>query len=166
MSQFLDRFAFKNPKKLNDKKPDSLVQAIHNKQYVPHGSRGKSVQQLTASNCTEDESFIFAYLDKKRERRAAFENEDEDRMSVDDDEFEAYLDGLAGRKKNKKGEDPDDDFDLDFLADLEGDEQARKSKKDKQKGNDDADDDWDSDGAGGSDDNDECVFFSQYCLLI
>lgn len=101
LSQFLERFAFKNPKKGADKKHDSIVQAIHNRPYVASGSRGQSVNSLTSSNCTEDERFIFEYLNKKREIRAAYAAADEDN-DVDDDEFERYLDSL-GAKKKKKG---------------------------------------------------------------
>lgn len=133
------------------------MQAIHSKQYAPHGSRGQSVKQLTESNCTEDERYIFAYLNKKKEIREAYgADDDEDRMDVDDDEFEAYLDGLAGKKKKKKkGDDDDDDEDvdedLDFLADLEG-EQGKPMKKAKRKSNDDEDDDWGSDGSDANED--------------
>lgn len=155
LSQFLERFAFKNPKKIVDKKTDSLVQAIHNKQYVPLGSRGQSVKQLTADNCTEDERFIFEYLNKKREIRASQGPQaDEDRLSVDDDEFDAYLDGLGSSKKSKrKGSvvDGEEDEELDFLRELEGDLEGKKSKKArkvKSGENDELDDDWDSDGYG------------------
>lgn len=126
------------------------MQAIHNKQYTAHGSRGQSVKQLTASNCTEDERYIFEYINKKREIRAACGADDEDRMSVDDDEFEAYLHGLAGKKKKKgKGDDTESDEEFDFLADLEGGggDQGKPTKKPKQKSGDEADDDWDSDGS-------------------
>lgn len=81
-------------------------------------------------------------------RAAAGADGEEDRMSVDDDEFEAYLESLAGKKKKKKGkaDDADDDEEFDFLADLEG-EQGKPPKKPKQKRGEEADDDWDSDGS-------------------
>lgn len=89
----MDRFAFKNPKKDAENKQESVVQSFHHKHYTPHGSRGNSVKQLNNANCTEDERYIFEYLNRKRERQTALglnkrgENDDE----VDDDEFDAYL---------------------------------------------------------------------------
>lgn len=65
---------------------------MHNKNYTASGSRGLPVKELTKSNCTEDERFIFEYLQQKREKRAAFANDasdDDDVDSVNDDEFDA-----------------------------------------------------------------------------
>lgn len=121
LTQFLERFAFKNPKKLEEKKGGSIVQVIHNKPYTAHGSRGQSVKQLSAQNCTEDEAYIFEYLNKKREIRAAMADEED--MDVDDDEFENYLDSLASKKKKKTVENEEDlDDELDFLGEMEGDQ--------------------------------------------
>lgn len=116
LTHFLDRFAFKNPKKHAESKPESLVSSMHHKHYTPYGSRGKSVKQLSASNVTEDEKFIFDYLNQKRERLVAIglngePNENAD--TVDDDEFDAYLDGLGGKKKKNKSK-----GELDFMADF------------------------------------------------
>lgn len=108
------------------------------------------VQNLTKSNCSEEERFIFQYLEQKRAKRAAFkkasargDDEDSD-ASIDDDEFDDYLDGLGGKADA-------DEEDLDFLKDL-GDElkedeaQSKKNKK-KRKVDDDEEDeaegDWD-----------------------
>lgn len=161
LSQFLERFSFKNPKKLDDTKPtDSIVKAIYNKPYTRSGSRGLSVNQLTSTNCTEDERFIFEFLQRKRERHAALglDNKDDDdfvdKYAVDDDEFDAYLDGLTGagisKKKKKQGEDGADEGDenFDFLGELGDDLKTTKRKKDKNS-TDDGDeeaDDWNSDG--------------------
>lgn len=92
LTQFLDRFAFRNPKKPSeDVKSQSKVQLVHNKNYTASGSRGLPVKELTKSNCTEDERFILEYLQQKREKRAAFVNndDDDDADSVNDDEFDA-----------------------------------------------------------------------------
>lgn len=148
LTQFLERFSFRNPKNLDEKK--SSVQ--HHKNYKPHGSRGIAVQNLTKTNCTEDERFIFQYLEQKREKRAAFvktTNRDDDAdsiSSVGDDEFESYLDRLGGVDK-------EDDENLDFMGDLgeelQDDESKskKKGKKARKTGNDDDDDggDWDFD---------------------
>lgn len=143
LTHFLDRFAFKNPKK-DENKPESVVHTFHHKHYTPHGSRGKPVKQLSSANCTEDEKFIFEYLDKKRARQATLglTGEQSERFeSVDDDEFDAYLDSLGG-KKNKDGLD-DDEFDL------VGDFGDGKSNAEDDNG-----DDWESDGDDEDDDDD------------
>lgn len=135
LTHFLDRFAFKNPKKDTDQKPESLVQLMHHKHYTPHGSRGKSVKQLNAANVTEDEKFIFEYLNRKRERLAALgvSGDKHDDDVIDDDEFDAYLDSLGG--KGKKNSDGIDDEEFDFVGDF----------GDGKKSIDGDDGDWDED---------------------
>lgn len=162
ITQFLDRFCFKNPKKLENTKSDSIVKAIYNKPYTPSGGRGLAVNQLTSTNCTEDERFIFEFLQRKRERQAALglsnKNDEDsvDKYAVDDDEFDAYLDSLSGTGKSKKNkkhgaddiDDEEEEEDLDFLGEL-GDELKTTEKKRAKKQNavdDEEPDDWDSDG--------------------
>ncbi|XP_031631249.1 CCAAT/enhancer-binding protein zeta [Contarinia nasturtii] len=141
LTHFLDRFAFKNPKKDAENKPVSIVHAFHHKNYTPHGSRGKPVKQLSSASCTEDEKFIFEFLDKKRARQAALGLDQKDRFeSVDDDEFDAYLDGLGG----KKGKDGLDDEEFDILGDFG---EAKGTTEDDGE-------DWDSDGDDDDDDED------------
>lgn len=95
LTQFLDRFAFRNPKKTaDDPKSQSMSQLVHNKNYTARGSRGLPVKELSSSNCTEDERFILEYLQQKREKRATFakagsDDDDDDAESVNDDEFDA-----------------------------------------------------------------------------
>lgn len=153
LSHFLDRFAFKNPKKDNPSKAESLVQSLHNKNYTPHGSRGHSVMQLNSTNCSEDERFIFQYLNQKRERRAALgldKNQDDD--EIDDDEFDSYLDSLAGKGKDKEANADDEDF----VGDLE--QGLKKPKKSKRStGNDDDNEDWDSESDDQNDDDDDDI---------
>lgn len=145
LAHFLDRFAFKNPKKGEEQKPSSLVKSIHNKSYAPKGSRGQSVQHLTSVNCTEEEKFIFSFLDKKRERRAMFglDSKNDNVDDIDDDEFDSYLDSLGGKKSGKGEGDIDDEDDLDFLGDF--DDGSTKKPKNKGTDEDEADGDWDSD---------------------
>lgn len=67
LGHFLDRFAFKNPKKPKteenadgEKVPKKIIGVAQRKSdYVPSGSRGIPVQSLTADRCTEDERYIF-----------------------------------------------------------------------------------------------------------
>lgn len=121
-----------------------MVKSIHNKSYSSHGSRGQAVQRLTSANCTEDEKFIFAYLDQKRERKALFDQAGLDGDDIDDDEFEAYLDGLGGKKSGKTEVDVDDDEEFDFLGDF-NDGSTEKTTKGKKSKEDEGDADWDSD---------------------
>lgn len=93
LTQFLDRFAFRNPKKPTENvKSQSMAQLVHHKNYKASGSRGLPVKELTKSNCTEDEMFILEYLQQKREKQAVFaknESDEDDADSVNDDEFDA-----------------------------------------------------------------------------
>lgn len=158
LAQFLERFSFKNPKKQHDDKPASLVKAMYNRPYTSSGSRALSVNQLTSTNCTEEERFIFEFLERKRERRAVhnLDNETEDEFhnkhAVDDDEFDAYLDSLSGagsskKRKKRQADIDEDEEDLDFLTEL-GDDLKADGKKRGKKSVEDADAeeaDWDSD---------------------
>lgn len=58
LTQFLDRFSFKNPKK-GTAVEIQKKSTMNNKGYQAKGSRGQSVHLLTEKNCTEDEKFIF-----------------------------------------------------------------------------------------------------------
>lgn len=131
------------------------MKAVFHKNYRAHGSRGLAVRDLTKTNCTEDERFIFEFLELKREKQAMFKKDDDTESidSVDDDEFESYLNGLG--KKSKV----DDEDDLDFLNDL-GDElndggpkdKSKKKKKRNEDEEDDDDGDWDMDDNDNDDD--------------
>lgn len=142
ISYFLERFVFKNPKKTDSSKPVHILQK--NRFYKAFGSRGQSVHQLTDTNCTEDERFIFDFLNKKRERKTNLSIKN-DSKEIDDDEFDAYLDSL-GPKDKKSDADDSEDEECDFLADYK---ESASSKKKKSRKNDDLDDeenDLDDDG--------------------
>ncbi|XP_068149977.1 nucleolar complex protein 1 [Drosophila tropicalis] len=170
LPHFLERFAFKNPKKL-EQQPAAEATAIAHKRYTAFGSRGKSVRSLTKTNCTEDEMFIFNFLEHKRkqadlvaqsktqkqpdqvDKDEADENEDGgagevlQEGEVGDDEFEAYLDGYFGKKFKDGGDAEEEEDELNFLQELGGEMEADKSKqkdkKIKKKAADKADDDMD-----------------------
>lgn len=112
---------------------------MHHKHYTSHGSRGKSVKQLNAQNVTEEERFIFEYLNRKRERQAALGLNGEHADVVDDDEFDAYLDSLGG--KGKKGGVDDEEFD--FMGDFGNDQSNRMDGEDEDWDDEDDDDDDD-----------------------
>lgn len=170
LPHFLGRFAFKNPKKL-DYQPavEGAAASTAHKRYTSYGARGKPVKSLTKATCTEDEMFIFNYLEHKRkqaelvdkskkepkveEETAKAEGDDDLKEGeVDDDEFESYLDGFFG-KKAKEGEGEADEDELNFLEELGGELQADNSKKKQKKKKDDDEededmaDDWEDDGA-------------------
>lgn len=133
------------------------MQSIHSKSYTPHGSRGIPVNQLTSTNCTEDERFIFEFLTKKREKREAFKGVDAS-GDLDDDEFDAYLESLGGKKKKNKGGDEEDDEEFDFTGDFgeEFKDAATGTKKMRKERADGADeDDWGSDADGDDGESDK-----------
>lgn len=148
VSHFLERFSFKNPKKATEHKS-----AFH-KPYQAKGARGQSVYLLTAQSCTEDEKFIFDFIQRKREireKKIKLKDEDDDDVeSVDDDEFDAYLDSLGAKKDLDKS-----DRDFDYMSDLQKDgKKIKKASKEMDLSDDDdnPDDDWNS-VEGESDDN-------------
>lgn len=158
LTRFLDRFAFKNPKKVAEEQKEikSVVQAKHakTKDYKQHGSRGIPVTALTDRNCTEDERFIFNYLERRRQIRGSrgeAGDSDSEQGDLDDDEFDSYLDGLGSKKAD--GEDEEMDFmkEISSLPDAGG-EAETKGKKRKRASQDDEDDnadgehDWNEEG--------------------
>uniref|UniRef100_A0A1A9Z3C9 CCAAT-binding factor domain-containing protein n=1 Tax=Glossina pallidipes TaxID=7398 RepID=A0A1A9Z3C9_GLOPL len=160
LSHFLERFSFKNPKKINELKTENQV--AHGKDYLAKGSRGLPIKSLTKATCTEDEIYIFNFFEQKRQKAASKEirpldkEDDDDDLKtneVDDDEFEEYLNGYFG-KKVKKRESGEEQQDLDFLKELGDDLQAetKRGKKKKEKSNVDVDDandvDWTDDEEG------------------
>ncbi|XP_060651700.1 uncharacterized protein F23B12.7 [Drosophila nasuta] len=179
LPHFLERFAFKNPKKLEHQPVAEGAASAAHKRYTSFGARGKPVRSLTKLNCTEDELFIFNYLEQKRkqaelveqskkhpkleETEEADEAADDDDLKegeVNDDEFESYLDNFFGKKGKQDGDDAEDDDELNYLQELGGELQADKSKK-KQKRkqseddmDDDVEDDW-ADDAGDMDEDDD-----------
>lgn len=142
------------------------------------GARGKPIKTLTKSNCTEDEMYIFNFLEQKRAQAASnkikkaddVDNADDELLKegeVGDDEFEEYLGSYFG-KKAKAAADAEDaeEEELDFLKELGGELKSRDKTKKKKKGADkdeddddvaDIDADWgdadieETDFAGGSD---------------
>lgn len=165
LTRFLDRFAFKNPKKEAEEQKEikSVVQAKHakTKDYKQHGSRGIPVTALTDRNCTEDERFIFNYLERRRQMKGSRGEDgdsDSEQGDLDDDEFDSYLDGLCAKGA-------DDDGKVDYMKEIsslsETAEAPEKGKKRKVANEDDEDgdgaDDWndggDDDGGEGEDDD-------------
>ncbi|XP_052872144.1 CCAAT/enhancer-binding protein zeta [Anopheles cruzii] len=170
LGHFLDRFAFKNPKKLKTTtdangvevaRPRPLGVAQRKSDYVPKGSRALAVEELTKERCTEDEQYIFQFLERKRERsRRAVERkkalakddegaeddeeEESDVDSLDDDDFDAYLDrlGVPGGRDDSANVDKSE---LDFMTELEQDREQKANRRKRGKKDDPEDDDDDGD---------------------
>ncbi|EFN79172.1 CCAAT/enhancer-binding protein zeta [Harpegnathos saltator] len=130
--RFLDRYVFKNPKKLDDKKVhkknDLMAQRAG---YTPKGLRSLRIDSAAYLNEAEeripvDELFLYRFLKQKNERRIKKkEDNDDDLESVNSEEFNDMLDNLKG----------DQDFDdLDIAADI-------VPKKKKGKANEESEDD-------------------------
>lgn len=170
LAHFLERFAFKNPKK-NEKPLAEMTTVNQHKNYISYGARGRPVKSLTRTTCTEEEKFIFQYLEKKRLKQAILpkkKEDDEDVGDVDDDEFEAYLEKL-GAPTAEEDDDFDEEFKMDYLkeigVELKDSQKSKKKKKaskveaDDDEDIDDIDKDWGDDAEGNededSDDEDE-----------
>ncbi|XP_017133754.1 uncharacterized protein F23B12.7 [Drosophila elegans] len=182
LPHFLERFAFKNPKKLEAPQAAESASVAH-KRYMAHGARGRPVKSLTKANCTEDEMFIFNFLEhKRRQAEIVAQNKKQKEVKkdeadgdgedgeageeylkegeVDDDEFEAYLDGYFGKKFKDGVDEEQDEEELNFLQELGGEMQKEKSKDKKKKKQtdkaeedmEDIDDDWGDDDLGDEDD--------------
>lgn len=160
LAHFLERFSFKNPKKINPKDEKS---AFNHHTYQAKGSRGQSVYMLTEQTCTEDERFIFDFIQKKREIRSqnvkgsdGKETED-DMESVNDDEFDEYLDSLGAKADFDASE-----KDFDYMSEMQNDlsqKSAVEGKKKKKKGKDESDEESnDEDGWDDDDDDDDDGF--------
>uniref|UniRef100_A0A182U3T2 CCAAT-binding factor domain-containing protein n=1 Tax=Anopheles melas TaxID=34690 RepID=A0A182U3T2_9DIPT len=191
LGRFLDRFAFKNPKKpktVKDENGDERLRpqipgvAMRKSDYAPAGFRALPVNALAKDKCAEDDEFILKFLEQKRlrlqraqERKKAKggddEDEDSDVDSLNDDEFDAYLDQLGVPGGTGQDADMDGGNEVDFMQELE--QELAKERKGKQSAgkkaakNDEDDedglDDWDyvddedddDDGAEGDDDSDD-----------
>uniref|UniRef100_A0A6V7JQB2 CCAAT-binding factor domain-containing protein n=1 Tax=Bracon brevicornis TaxID=1563983 RepID=A0A6V7JQB2_9HYME len=144
--RFLDRYVFKNPKKLEEKKVTKVNDPLATRaQYIPRGLKSLPVDSQAYLNEREeripvDELFLYKYLKQKQESIGIKkEDDDDDNDSVNSEEFNEMLDELAGNK----------DFDeLDIAGDL-GSQMKKGKLKDIQ------DDEEDSEGGEEDDEEDE-----------
>lgn len=136
-TQFLERFCFKNPKKITEKASvDSNAGAntASANVYIPHGTRARPVSCLTDANCTEDELYILNYMKQKQEQKEAImrNNAKDDVESVDDDEFENYLNSLNPKTKKVNNEE-DLDIDINYINELKNDLHVGKRQRKEHK---------------------------------
>lgn len=141
--RFLDRYVFKNPKKLDDKKMqrknDPLAQRAG---YIPKGIRSLPVDSMAYLNEAEeripvDELFLYQYLKKKNEIKQHVKQKDDDNEdveSVNSEEFNDMLDRMGN------GQDFDD---LDIAANIVSKKKKGKIDEDFDDNEDDNDEDSD-----------------------
>ncbi|XP_015173779.1 PREDICTED: CCAAT/enhancer-binding protein zeta [Polistes dominula] len=109
--RFLDRYVFKNPKKLENKKVQKKNDPLALRAgYVPKGVRSLPVDSMAYLNENEkyipvDELFLHRYLNMQKRSIDMYNDKDSDNESVNSEEFNELL--------GKLGTDADmDDFDI------------------------------------------------------
>lgn len=117
--RFLDRYVFKNPKKLEDKKVQRKNDPLAKRAgYTPKGIRSLAVDSAAYLNEAEnripvDELFLYRYLKQRNEvkKRIKKESDDdnEDMESVNSEEFNDMLDRMESGQ---------DFADLDIAGDI------------------------------------------------
>jgi ribosome biogenesis protein MAK21 len=105
--RFLDRYVFKNPKRLESKrvvkKNDPLAQRAA---YIPQGIRTIPVDSLSYLNEREDripvdELFLYQYMHKQKEIKGIKKEpkyDEDDNESVNSEDFNDMLDKLSKKK--------------------------------------------------------------------
>lgn len=102
--RFLDRYVFKNPKKLEDKKVQKKNDPLAQRgSYVPKGIRSLPVDSIAYLNEAEeripvDELFLYRYLKRKNESTNMYNEKDSDNESVNSEEFNEMLDRFSIKK--------------------------------------------------------------------
>nr|CAD7404866.1 unnamed protein product [Timema poppensis] len=106
LARFLDRFVFKNPKKVfHQEQQVNHSQFSRKKNYYPSGAKALSINSAQYLNKVEgsipvDELFMYRYLNKKRAegQKVPGDEREDDRDSVASEEFDEMLEGLMGGK--------------------------------------------------------------------
>ncbi|GFS25836.1 CCAAT/enhancer-binding protein zeta-like, partial [Elysia marginata] len=136
--RFLDRFVYKNPKK-----DSANTSSMHKfKGSAPSGIRSVPVNSKEFLAAGEqavpvDEKFFLQYFTAKAKHKGEeASDEDSDGESIDDEEFDALLDGME--KDDGLG-----DFDLDFASDKKNTQSSKKTSAANALGDDDESDEDD-----------------------
>ncbi|XP_020285931.1 CCAAT/enhancer-binding protein zeta [Pseudomyrmex gracilis] len=151
--RFLDRYVFKNPKKLEDKKVQKRNEPLAQRAgYTPRGIRSLPVDSAAYLNELEeripvDEVFLHRYFKQKSQIKKHIKKDDDDSDddadSVNSEEFNDMLDHMSGNK----------DFDdVDIAADIVP---QRKTKAKMAEDFDDDDEDDNSDDEDDTENDDE-----------
>lgn len=130
----MDRFVFKNPKRLDDTSKGAHPTFGIRKHYRPHGLRAVPIISSNylnepEQNIPRDELFLYTFLQKRyKEKDIKTEDDDEsDVESVASEEFEEMLSKMAGL--------PKDDDELDYMDEIGT--KLQKKKKDAKADNED-----------------------------
>ncbi|KAI4470572.1 ccaat-binding factor-related [Holotrichia oblita] len=123
--RFLDRFVFKNPKKINSNDGSHPTFGIR-KKYIPSGLRSLALNserylQQKEKNIPPEELYLYKYMQKKVGEKIK-NSEDSDLESVASEEFEEMLDKMNNFK--------DVEDDLDYMKEIES---SLKNKSTKNK---------------------------------
>nr|XP_023028431.1 CCAAT/enhancer-binding protein zeta [Leptinotarsa decemlineata] len=126
--RFLERFVFKNPRKVEEK-PGKHPTFGKRKLYRPKGIKMIPVKSANyvrenPENIPVDELFVHTYLQQKYQEKDTEDNEDSDLESVQSEEFEEMLDKMAGVREA--------DDSIDYMNEI-GDNLNRTDKKNKKK---------------------------------
>ncbi|XP_058793340.1 CCAAT/enhancer-binding protein zeta [Phymastichus coffea] len=126
--RFLDRYVFKNPKKLESKKVVKKNDPLaHRVAYTPKGIRTLPVDSMAYLNEREDkipvdELFLYRYLRKRKEQKSIRSHDDDDDIeSVNSEDFNDMLDQLSKTKHIDK---------LDVASDFSSKPKKSKGKED------------------------------------
>ncbi|XP_065161125.1 CCAAT/enhancer-binding protein zeta-like [Atheta coriaria] len=146
--RFLERFVFKNPKKI-DEDTSTTSTFSKRKHYQPQGIRSMAVfsnDYITQNekNIPVDELFLYTYMQERYKETKIKENgdDDSDLESVASEEFEDMLSKMSGFKD-------DDEDDIDYMNEVGENMKNKKEKTTKKKS------DGDDDDEEGSDDDDD-----------
>ncbi|GLV42792.1 uncharacterized protein CBL_03532 [Carabus blaptoides fortunei] len=119
LMRFLERFSFKNPKKIEDVQKPGINPIFGRRQLrVPSGVKSHAVTSKNYLNMKKEkipveELFMYTYLQRKhkeREEAKTAADDESDLESVGDDEFEEMLTKMSGGKN--------EDEELDFMNDV------------------------------------------------
>lgn len=114
--RFLNKFVFRNPKKLEKQKDSAGGYVFGSRmQYIPQGARSLAVTdeeylELDPNSVPEEEHFIYKYMKEFKVKKSRAKGEEDD-DEVNDDEFEEFLNRMGGPPKDEE-EDISEEFDF------------------------------------------------------
>ncbi|XP_071513221.1 CCAAT/enhancer-binding protein zeta-like isoform X2 [Panulirus ornatus] len=119
LMRFLDRFVYRNPKKVSEQKDDAGGKILGlRSQYIPSDVRRVAVNtekfvSLDPKEVPEDEQFFHRYFSQYKGRIQKQPEDEQDDISIDDEEIEQHLNRM---KEVDVDGDSEMDGDLDFAA--------------------------------------------------
>nr|CAD7430129.1 unnamed protein product [Timema monikensis] len=161
LARFLDRFVFKNPKKVfHQEQQVNHSQFSRKKNYYPSGAKALSINSAQYLNKVEgsipvDELFMYRYLNKKRAegQKVPGDEREDDRDSVASEEFDEMLEGLMGGKNKVDNMDFADEIGTKLAAPSKSNDE--ESDEDEIEDEDDGADNMDDEEIDDDDDDDD-----------